>query len=65
MREEIATIIAKIPGMSPEGIDFRFHQQRMELARPKADEILDYFEVWLSKHTNLRTLMLFQEERRR
>ena len=65
MREEVATIIAKIPKGDIGITDPVWHEMRMELARPKADEILDYFEEWLRHHSNLGTVMLFQDERER
>ena len=64
MKEEIATIIAKMPQGSTSIFDPRWHEQRMELARPKAEEILDYFEAWLNKHSSLATVTIFQEERK-
>jgi len=47
MKEEVATIIAKIPKGRVGITDPQYHQRRMELAYSKADEILTHFLSWL------------------
>ena len=62
MKEDIATIIAKLPDGSVGLTDPVYHQRRMELARPKAGEILTRFLSWLEYNAPEYVWQKFKDE---